>query len=300
MEQKKAKKYIILAIIFSVLICGGIVLLICSKLFSDKTLTDVKNIFSLSDINPSVIKYEENAEDISKQEKNINPFIWYDKDMQEQLEMYQEYNEDVFAWIKIPDTTIDLPVMQTPNDEGYYLRRDLDKKYNSYGLPFLAADCNLSDIHDNNIIYGHNITKYERAIFADVASYEDVDFYKEHPYIEITTDENTEMYFIFAYLLTDNHDSNPFKYAEVTKFDCVGAFSNYMEEVKKRNWLDTGYKPDYDKKTITLSSCSNELFGTGGNRMLLIAQSMDKSIDYDGLIKNAEKEKTPLLPERLQ
>ena len=52
-------------------------------------------------------------------------------------------NSDMVAWIKIPDTCVDYPVMWTPDDEEYYLRKDFDKKYDKTGTPFLDTDSSI-------------------------------------------------------------------------------------------------------------------------------------------------------------
>lgn len=52
-------------------------------------------------------------------------------------------NNDLVGWLKIDDTNIDYPVMQTKNNEEYYLRKNFYKKYSSYGTPFLASSCNI-------------------------------------------------------------------------------------------------------------------------------------------------------------
>lgn len=38
-----------------------------------------------------------------------------------------EQNADMVGWIRIEGTTIDYPVMQTPDDFNFYLRRNFDK-----------------------------------------------------------------------------------------------------------------------------------------------------------------------------
>ena len=45
---------------------------------------------------------------------------------------WQNRNADVYAWIRIPGTKIDYPVVQGDED-GYYLSHDIDKESNIYG-----------------------------------------------------------------------------------------------------------------------------------------------------------------------
>ena len=48
---------------------------------------------------------------------------------QYELKQLKKKNKDLVGRIKIDDTKIDYPVMQTPNDPTYYLRRNFEKKY---------------------------------------------------------------------------------------------------------------------------------------------------------------------------
>lgn len=49
-------------------------------------------------------------------------------------------NEDMGAWLQIPGTGIDYPVMWTPRDESYYLYRAFDGSENKNGCLILDTD----------------------------------------------------------------------------------------------------------------------------------------------------------------
>ena len=46
-------------------------------------------------------------------------------------------NNDLIGWIRIDGTKIDFPVMQTPDDPEYYLRRDFNREHSTGGVPFM-------------------------------------------------------------------------------------------------------------------------------------------------------------------
>ena len=71
------------------------------------------------------------------------------------LQLLFEQNSDCIGWVYIPNTTLDYPVMHTPNDPQKYLRRSFEGKYSFSGVPFLDARCSTES--DNLIIYGHNL-----------------------------------------------------------------------------------------------------------------------------------------------
>ena len=184
-------------------------------------------------------------------------------------------------------------------DEDFYLTHDLNKNSNSYGVPFLALSSDLNRDSGNNIIYGHNIRINERDVFADLVFYEDIDFYKEHPLIKIVTDGGTEYYIIFAYYLIDT-DDNEFVYWDKTAWESESDYLKYMEEVDKRNWLETDIPCGMDDKYLTLSSCSVELAHSGTNRMVVMARKLKADEEYNLYIESAAKRKNPLLPEKLR
>ena len=55
-----------------------------------------------------------------------------------------EKNPDLIGWLRIDGTDIDLPVVQTPGDNEYYLRRGFDRFYAVGGTLFLDERCSVS------------------------------------------------------------------------------------------------------------------------------------------------------------
>jgi len=222
------------------------------------------------------------------------------KDDMALYEKYKEYNEDFVGIIRIEDTILNHPMVHTPDDEEYYLYRNLDKKYNSHGVPFLDADSFMERQGANLIIYGHNIYKISKDVFAPLMDYKDVEFYKEHPVIETVSESGTRRWLIFAYFITDNSDSVPFKYSEMNKFKSLKEMDAYLSEVEKRNWLNVDVEISIDDTFMTLSSCSRELAGSGTNRMVVMAKQLYVDEDYKGIVEAATQVKEPLLPEKLR
>lgn len=218
----------------------------------------------------------------------------------ELLEEYQKLCPDVKAVIRIPGTVLCHPVVQTPEEEEHYLYRDLRGAYNSHGVPFLSAGSDLEREGGNAVIYGHNIYKRTRDVFCDLAGYEKVEYYKEHPCIETISESGVRRWLIFAYYLVDNADEDPFRYSETTEFSGPEDLEAYLEEIQMRNWLlvDTGVK--YGDTLLTLSSCSVELAGSGTNRMVVVGKLLKKDEACTEIVRRASQAEHPLLPARLQ
>ncbi len=90
----------------------------------------------------------------------------------------KEQNPDFFGWISIEGTELNYPVMHTPEDEEYYLRRDFNGEDSQSGVPFLSASC--YEGCGNYLIYGHNMKS--GSMFATLLAYADRDFWGHiHP-----------------------------------------------------------------------------------------------------------------------
>lgn len=114
----------------------------------------------------------------------------------------KDRNEDIYAWIYIPDTKINYAVLQHPTKLDYYLNHNID---NSSGYPGciysqLITNKNFSD--KNTVLYGHNMSN--GTMFADLHKYEDYDFLKEHNYCFVYTAECVFVYQLFAGHMYDN------------------------------------------------------------------------------------------------
>lgn len=234
------------------------------------------------------------AEQEQMTEKELNAI-----DSLARYKAYKEYNSDVIGLIQIRNSVLNHPICQTPEEEDFYLRRDLDKKSNSHGVPFATALSDLSRTSGNNILYGHNISKGTRDVFADLAYYEDLNFYKFHPIVEITTGAGTDYYLVFAYYLVDTDDDDAFAYWEQGEWD-KAYFEGYMAQVMERNWLDVPIELSDNDVYLTLSSCSKELAGSGTNRMVVMAKKLDKDFDYTSIVERAKMRENPLLPQKLR
>ena len=74
------------------------------------------------------------------------------------FEKLWEQNEEVHAWLTIPNTDINYPVVQSKTDDAFYLRRGLDGKYSVNGTLFTEKGYNGTEFSDPvTAIYGHDM-----------------------------------------------------------------------------------------------------------------------------------------------
>ena len=113
-----------------------------------------------------------------------------------QYQLMYDLNPDTVGWIELPGTRIDYPVVQTPDDPNFYLRRNFYKEYATCGTIYARAMCDVNKPSDNITLYGHNMSN--GTMFADLHNYKDRAFYDEHNIIYFDTLTEYHTYEIFA------------------------------------------------------------------------------------------------------
>ena len=150
-----------------------------------------------------------------------------------------EKNPDIYAWLYVPDTSINYPVVQREGDANYYLRRDIYEDDSTAGSIFTQY-YNSKDWTDNlTVIYGHNM--HDGSMFASLHNFEDSVFFEEHPYIYIYTPQYTLVYQVFA----------AYKYPDVHlllnyPMNDHDSFAAYLEHVLSQDGLDVNINHDLD------------------------------------------------------
>jgi len=94
-----------------------------------------------------------------------------------------EINKDIYAYIEVPGTDISYPILQSKNDNSYYLNYTIE---GIKGLPgsIYTENYNSKEFGDRNtVIYGHNMKN--GTMFAQLYNYSDTKFFNENQYIYI-------------------------------------------------------------------------------------------------------------------
>ena len=101
-------------------------------------------------------------------------------------------NPQIVAWLTVPGTDIDCPVVQAPADNPeFYLRHDIFGTWNYAGCPYVDASCPKGVDSPCVLIYGHNLTGESETMFADFAQYVDEDYARKHARIVLQTQDET-------------------------------------------------------------------------------------------------------------
>ena len=167
-------------------------------------------------------------------------------------DLQENTNEDIYAWVYIPDTKIDYPVLQHPADNTYYLNYNLD---GSKGYPgcIYTEDYNAKDFSDPvTVMYGHNMKN--GSMFAGLHRYGDSQYMEEHPYVYVYTEDGLLVYEIFAaHEYSDAHILYGHDYMEPEEFE------EYLEEIRNvrdmGRVLREGVEVTEGDRILTMSTC---------------------------------------------
>ena len=175
-------------------------------------------------------------------------------------------NPDIVAWIYIPDTEVNYPVVQS-DDNAYYLTHVFDGSENKLGCIFLDYQ-SASDFSDlNSIIYGHNMRN--GSMFHDIVSYGDPDFDAAHPYVYLATPDGvTHRLKVFAKFVASGSEL-----LDQTSFTNEAEYRSFVQAILDRNEISTDVTADQVDHLYMLASCSYEF---NDARTLVCAVEVDK------------------------
>lgn len=165
----------------------------------------------------------------------------------------QAENPDIYAWITIPGTVIDYPIVQDTEELDYYLNHNLD---GSSGYPgcIYTQYYNTKDWSDNNtVIYGHNMKN--GTMFAGLHQYKDEEFFAQNPFVYIYTPDETLVYQIFAaYETGDEHILITYDMETPENYQAyLGAIMDKEETVTDH--VDASLAVNKEDKIISMETC---------------------------------------------
>ena len=167
--------------------------------------------------------------------------------------MLQERNPDVHAWIYIPGTNIDYPILQSDDYQEFYLNHNIDREPDIAGALF-TQDFNGLDFRDvHTIIYGHDMADGSK--FGTLHRYLDARFMEEHQYIYIYTPRNIFRYqVVYAVTYDDRHILMSFDFNNTEEYEL------FIYSLQNSPNINNHWNPDVSWRAgeplITLSTCT--------------------------------------------
>lgn len=199
-----------------------------------------------------------------------------DPETGKEVELLPEYaqvylqNNDLVGWIRIDGTSIDYPVLQTPDQKDYYLTRNFDRTESSYGAIYVQENCDVFAPSDNLVIYGHRMN--DGSMFADLHEYKEQSFYEAHPYITFDTLKQRQTYQILSVFLISSVEDHPFQYHLFVNAQSQLDFDEFILNCNTYALYDTGVTASYGDKLITLSTCE---YSNLNGRLVVVAKLID-------------------------
>ena len=175
-------------------------------------------------------------------------------DILPEYEKIHQKNQRLIGWVKIDDTIIDYPVMQTVNNE-YYLDHNFNQEEDRNGCIFMDYQCDVVKGCDNIILYGHHMKSGK--MFGTLNKYSKESYYEEHPTIQFDTiyEKGTyQVMYVFRSKVYSEEDVT-FKYYQFINAASEMEFNSYLNEMAALSLYDTGVTAGYGDKLLTLSTC---------------------------------------------
>ena len=195
--------------------------------------------------------------------------------LRENIKKIKEENDDVLGWLKIGNTVVDYPLVQGSDNE-YYLSHNYKKQKDGWGALFLHSEIDFEDDYANAIIYGHNNggNKKKTDMFSTLQWFKDRDYYEKNSTITVTTLEGQRTYEIFAVFSSRifyKDEVGVFRFYDYLDLKSKQAFEEYIANIDKIKHYDTGIKPVYGKRIMTLITCD---YAIENGRFVVVAQEI--------------------------
>ena len=183
------------------------------------------------------------------------------------LSAYLAQNPDFVAWLRIPGTNVDYPVVQT-DDPDYYLNHTFSGKSSVVGTLFSLADADYQAPGRNIAIYGHHLRSSGEKMFTSLMRYKNPDFYEDNKTIVLDSLYRHSEYTIFAVVNMKAGDWEPSR----TTFSGDAAFMAFVNRAKSESLYDTGVEVGADDHILTLITCDRSYAGKEGRLVILAVE----------------------------
>ena len=165
------------------------------------------------------------------------------------LKDLKKLNPDVKAWIQVPKTNIDYPVVQG-QDDMEYINKNVYGEFELSGAIFLSC-LNKDDFSDPyNLVYGHNMKN--GGMFADVADFTNKEYFETHQKGKLYLTDATRKIQFFACMKVTAADAkiyHPDGYRKENLKDLLDYIQANAVQYRDVNVAD-------ENSLIALSTCS--------------------------------------------
>lgn len=165
----------------------------------------------------------------------------------------QAQNSDIYAWLYVPGTDVDYPVLcSLDQPDDFYLSHNINKQYEFAGSIYSEKQNGTQMASRHTVIYGHNMLN--GSMFATLHRFRDETFFNENDVFYIYTPDRILTYTISgAYIFDNRHLLNCFDLAD----DAV--WEEYLQIVNDPSAYSGFHRDSITATTadqvVTLSTC---------------------------------------------
>lgn len=185
---------------------------------------------------------------------------------QHDFDALKQVNGDVYAWISIPDTQVDYPVLQSMEDNKY-LDTNIDGTSGYPGCIYSNV-CNSRGFDDYiTVLYGHNMKTGE--MFGSLHNFDDEDFFREFETYTVETQKAQFTYSVYA--VVNYNDKLIPAYFDVKSVSGRDAFLESLEACRENSITHFNDEIEIagEDKLLVLSVCIN---GQESRRFLVVSK----------------------------
>lgn len=236
------------------LLFGGLFLL-----FHD----DVGKMIQEEKIKPYVPNFTllESMENENQEEENTDQIsVDAEEKLKDQMQNLCGDFDNSVAWINVPETKINYPVMYS-GDNDFYLHRAVDGSYLRVGSIFLDYRCNADFTGKINVLYGHNMS--DGSMFADVMKYLDDSYFDSHNYGWLSTENAVYRIDFFSLSQPENYDNF---------YDVNSDVDLWLDSLRERSFIWRNIGVSENDKFISLSTCTGS---EGSSRTVLTGRLVE-------------------------
>ena len=182
------------------------------------------------------------------------------------LAKLQSQNSEFIAWLQIPGTSVNYPVVQT-SDTAFYLTHNFKRQKAKAGTLFSLPSTDYRTPGKNIVIYGHHLSHRPNAMFSPLLNYKQAGYRRKHSKVLLDSIFRSNTYRVFAVVNWDiDGDWMPMQ----TRFSSTEEFTAFVQEAQRRSLYDTGVSVSEDAELLTLITCDRS-FGGANGRLAVMA-----------------------------
>ena len=162
---------------------------------------------------------------------------------------------DIYAWLELPDTGIDDPVLQRAGADLFYNSHNAYGQYYMCGAVFSQSAYNGRDFDSPmTVLYGHSTVLGQPGAFMELNNYADEAYFDAHREMRVYMPDGMYVYRMFAACVHSNeHLLYCHDFSAETQFDAF--FSSLTEDTSPDSHIDAEALPQAGDKVLTLSTC---------------------------------------------